>query len=178
MKKSSFSGIIIILAVVMVVSVFLPFMTATGATAKAIDQYPDQKIMQGLDYTLEDMDSPSLVKMIKMNQDFYSKNKNSENNFMKIIIYTVCMVVASIVAAVFASKLDGKKVIIFVAIAILFMLMIIGDADDSKVFDSEHYNYGLGIWVFLASSIAAIVCAVKMKKDVAKSQQSNAQQMQ
>ena len=178
MKKSKFSGIIIILAIVMAVSVFLPFMSATGNTAKAIDRYPNQKLIQGLDYTLKDMESPSLVEMIKMNQDFYSKNKNQENNFMKVIIYTVCMVAASIVAAVFASKTDAKKVIIFVAIAIAFMLMIIGDAGESAIFDPDHYNYGMGVWVFLASSIAAIVCAVKMKKEVAKSKNSGAQAAQ
>lgn len=172
MNQSKYSALTIICAILMAISIFLPFISATGDVERAIEMYPNMKIYSGLDYTASDMESPSLFKMIQINLDFHEVHDTEDNAFTKIIVYTVILVIASLVAAWFAYKKDPTKIMVFVIIAAVFMLLIIGDADDSNMFDPDSYNYGMGIWVFLASAIVAIVGAVKMKKELAQAKQA------
>lgn len=174
MQKSKYSGLIIVLAIVMAICVFLPFMSATEKLSNAIDRAPDAKVYRGLDYTAKDLENPSLFTLMQIGLDLQEKHNVDSDEFTVKLVCTIILVISSLVAAVFASKLDGKKVIIFVVIAMICMFYMIGEMEDGGL-DPNGYTYGYGIWVFLAASIAAIVCAVKMKKEIAQAQQSNQQ---
>lgn len=147
--------ITLLATVLMVVSVFLPYMTATGDVASEI---------RGLSEALleEDLSSFSMPGFAKFCASL--TEGISDGNVVSGLLYTLVGLVGgfALLAALFALLKKPIPVIVFTVLSFLVFLLQ-GVIFGGVIQNSDVYTWGIGYYLFMAAAVAAFAAAIWLK---------------
>ena len=156
-------------AVVMIVSVFLPYASATDKYRQNLDDA--QEIADSIDlgeldeYNESDikaseMKDVSLFKFIKM---YYNMTKG----FTNAVKYTYVVLlggilVTALLAGIFALAKKATPIVIFSIISFIGFWIMHKDFTSRGVVPSSYYNWGTGYFLFFAGFALAIIAGIAL----------------
>ncbi len=156
------SVIALIGAILMTISIFLPYATAINNRAEYIKEYPDEVISEKLNITADDMFHISMIEYANM------YNRLSEELWGDTVhgIFYVVMVAMIGGFALFGVIFTFCKKPV---VAVIFDLLSLGvfylhnwDYIDRGVIPSSSYKWGMGYYIFYVAAVIAIAGAIWM----------------
>lgn len=149
--------IAVIGAVCMLLTVFLPYSTATQKQKDNLNRYPDAVLYEELGITAKDMLDLSLLE--------YTRVYNSDTSLGSDVgvLYIVLLAVMGVMTLLALLKtIKGKPIgsIVFTGISLVAFLLLRFDFVDRGVIPSESYTWGFGYYLFYIGAIAVAASAV------------------
>ena len=148
-----------VLALVMLLTIFLPYASATEERAEKLEKYPDYYAIDELDMTGEDLINMSMVEFARM----YSTMSEEMFGDSSGILYVVLVVliagfgIGTLICAICKKPIGA---IIFDILAMLVFLVHNFDYKDRGIIPSDNYNWGVAYYIFMICAVAVFVCAV------------------
>lgn len=159
-------------AVLMAVTVFLPYATAIDDHAESIKEHPDQIVYEELDMTAEDMLHISMVEYANVYSQLSEQLWGSSANGIFYVVMVALIGGFALLAVLFAVLKKPIAIIIFNLLSFGVFCLQNWDYTDRGVIPSGSYDWGFGYYIFYAAAIITVVGAVwllinkiKFKKD-------------
>lgn len=141
--------VILICSFIMVVSLFLPFATATDQHLETLEEYPSRYIDSVTDYTFEDMKNISLIKFAIL--------FSSETSLYGVLLFIIGV---SIIIGLFLFLLNKfKSSIALFSLSFLTYLLQVWDYKDRGVLPSYYYNWGYSTILFVIVALF-VICGI------------------
>ncbi len=149
----------LVLAAVMIVSVFLPYATATERHAERLEEYSDYYSVDELDMTGKDMINMSMAEFARM---YGTMSEEMFGSSWGIFYVTIVILIAGfcICTLIFAALKKPIGVIIFNVLATLVFMLQNFDYKDRGIIPGDNYNWGIAYYAFAVCSAIIIVCAI------------------
>jgi hypothetical protein len=148
-------------SLLMIITLFLPFSTATDDLKAEINQNPDYVFYEDVDLEARDMVNRSMVDYAKV----YSTLSNrlfagNEGNIYIIIVAAIgIFALIGLICAIFKKAIPT---IVFTILSFLVFAFLSFDFYHRGEIPNENYNWGLGYYIFYVATILAIIGAVWM----------------
>ena len=141
---------------VIVIAMFLPYLTAVGKTADFIDAFPDMIAVEALDLTFEDIEN---IPMISVRNLFIGVYSEDDGIITDVLVLAFCGFLA--LTAIFTLFRKPVAVMIFdlLTFGIFALLNLIMKQD---IIDADAYAWGIGYYIIPAAIIAVFVGAIWM----------------
>lgn len=166
--------IAIIVALVAIVSFFLPFISATKEYSEYLDLRADEKVYNSSDLKVGDMKNLSLFQYAKV---YFQAGKEiyrdqGTGTFYAILIGAI--VVFSILILLFALGKKAVPTIIFSALMGIVFYLINWDFTDRRIMPDSNRVWGIAHYIYYPIAIILLICGIWMlvEKKKAKRQAS------
>lgn len=162
-KKLLIPMIVTLVATLLMIScLFLPYATAVGDYAEALNQYPDNVISAEMNLTAKDMTDISMVEYASM---YVTLEDQLFGGTGAGVFYAVLVGLIggfALIAMLFALGRKPIAVMVFTALAYGVFTMQNWDYTDRGVIPSSSYDWGLAHTLFPIAAIIAIAGAIWM----------------
>ena len=148
--------------VLMAVTVFLPYATATDKQAENLQKYPDTVVYEGCDMTAEDMMNISMAEYAKVYTTLSEQLWGNSSYGLFYAAFVVAIGVFSVLAVLFTCLKKPIAVIIFDILAFGVFSLQNWDYTDRGVIPSSSYDWGIGYYLFYAAAAIALIGSVWM----------------
>ena len=158
-------------SLIMVISIFLPYATATEEQAERFETYPDTVIVEELGLTAKDMVNISMFTYARV---YVTISEEAWGEPVSGIFYAVIVGVIALfsgLALLFSILKKPIPIMIFDIIATVIFIFQCQDYTGRGVIPSDSYNWGIAYYIFfiaavvvLASSVWMLVGKIKAKK--------------
>lgn len=160
-------------AVLMAVTVFLPYATAIDDHAESIKEHPDQIVYEELDITAEDMFHISMVEYANVYNQLSEQFWGSSANGIFYVVIVALIAGFALLAVLFSVLKKPIAIIIFTILSFGVFYLQNWDYTDRGVIPSSSYDWGAGYYLFYAATIITIVGAVWLLINKIKSKKYN-----
>lgn len=149
--------IAVIGAVCMLLTVFLPYSTATQKQKDNLNRYPDAVLYEELGMKAKDLLNLSLMEYTRV----YSSD-TSLGNDIGVLYIVLLAVIGGMTLLALLKTIKGKPVgsLVFTGISLAAFLLLRFDFVDRGVVPSESYTWGFGYYLFYIGIIAVAAGAV------------------
>lgn len=157
MKKTFIPSIVALVgAVLMLVSLFLPFAVANEDMIERIEKYPDELVFEDGDMTSSDLKTISLVKFSYLFSNLY---KDSDNGTFYLVFGIVALVVTALCVLLSACKKPIGAVVFSLLSYGVFYLWNYDLSFDREIVPGRNFDYGIGYYIYyLAIAITISGC--------------------
>ena len=162
--------IALIAAIVMVISIFLPYMAAKKEYAEMLDEYGSSVTIPGTDISAKDLAEVSLVEFAGIAEAMAELAPDEGLEMIPILVYAIA--IFGIVAALFAYK--QKPVLVIIPSVLVYGISAIFDAgiQESGALDMSVYDWGLAHTLIPLAVLGCLVGAIWMIVDKKKAAQA------
>ena len=167
-KIKIFKLVLVAAVICMIASIFLPYATATEENKEYILKHKNEKALDGLDYTYEELINVSMIEFVNINDIV-----TDDGIIYKIIL--ACIGGFAVITGVWAFFGKGIRTIIFAVLSYGMFWFQSGDFESRKVVPSDSYKWGIAYYLFIIVTIVVIATAIAMKVFVVKKKSNIAQ---
>lgn len=163
-KSKFFMPILISLigSIVIIISVFLPYATATEDYKEDIENHPDLFAYSSLDLTYKDMENISMFKYARIYNNISEQVWGNKFYGIFYICLPTFMGIFALLAILFSAKKKPIVALIFNVLAFLIFAVQNSDYNSRGVIPSKLYDWGIAYYIIFIASAAAIVGNVWM----------------
>lgn len=143
----------------MILTLFLPYTSATKDFAERIDSYPEALAYSDTDIKVSDVKNVSMVQYASM---YGSNSKEILHQSSAGILYVSIVIgigVFSILSLIFALRKKSIPIIIFDVLAFILFAVLCWDFKDRGLMEMA-YNWGVGYYLFYVGAILALAGAI------------------
>ena len=156
-KKSKITlpfAITLICVLIMVVALFLPYMTAVGDMAEYIEEHPDRVEVESLELTASDLANIPIISVGNIITGVYGEDDGQIANII-VMVFCGCLVLT----ALFAIFKKPIAVMIFDLLTggVFFFLNFLMKED---FISADKYAWGIGYYVILIAAVATFAGAI------------------
>ena len=139
---------------VMVIALFLPYMTAVGDMAEYIEKYPDRIEIESLEMTASDLASIPIISVSNIITGVYGEDDGQIANII-VMVFGGCLVLTML----FAILKKPIAVMIFDLLTggVFFFLNFLMKED---FISADKYAWGIGYYIILIAAIAIFAGAI------------------
>lgn len=159
MKRIVFP-LLIGLALLMILSIFLPYASATEENAENLEKYSDYYAIEEINMTGEDLINISMLEYAivysNMSEDLFGDSKIG-------IIYValvVLIVAFSLFVLIFAILKKPLAIIVFDVIGFMVLCVQNWDYSDRGIVPSSSYDWGIAYYLFAFCTIAVFLISI------------------
>ena len=152
---------------VLVIGMFLPYMTAVGGLAEYIEKYPDNIESEEFDMTASDLKDIPMISMGRIAASLYNEEEGIFFNVVVIVLASL-----SALTALFVLLKKPIAVVIFELIAFVYFTAI-NMATKADFFGADLYAWGVGYYAIIiafaivfTSAIWMLVKKIAVKKEL------------
>ena len=156
-KKLKLPFIVALIGVlVLVIGMFLPYMTAVGELAEYIEKYPDSIEIEEFDMTASDLKDVPMMSMGRIAASAYNDEEG--------ILFNVIVIVFAFLSVLTALFVILKKTIV----AMIFELITYGSfavlnlATKADFFGADKYAWGIGYYAIVIAFVIVFAGAIWM----------------
>ena len=156
-KKSKFTlpfATTLICVLIMVVALFLPYMTAVGDMAEYIEEHPDRVEVESLELTASDLANIPIISVGNIITGVYGEDDGQIANII-VMVFGGCLALT----ALFAIFKKPIAVMIFDLLTggVFFFLNFLMKED---FISADKYAWGIGYYVILIAAVAIFAGAI------------------
>ena len=139
---------------IMVIALFLPYMTAVGDMAEYIEKYPDRVEIESLEMTASDLANIPIISVSNIITGVYGEDDGQIANII-VMVFGGCLALT----ALFAILKKPIAVMIFDLLAggVFFFLNFLMKED---FISADKYAWGIGYYAILIAAIAIFAGAI------------------
>lgn len=148
-------------ALLMVITLFLPFSTATDDLKAEINKNPDYVFYEDIDLKAGDVINRSMVDYAKVYSTLSSRlfASNEGNIYIGIVAAIGIFALIGLICAIFKKAIPT---IIFTILSFLVFAFLSFDFYHRGEIPNESYNWGFGYYIFYIATILTIIGAIWM----------------
>lgn len=160
---------LIIGVIVMLISGFLPYATATESNKRALEAGSNEVWFEPLNMKNKDAIDISLFEYgriyhsISANGDDYTNHQKETSTFSFVVLSILAVV--TVLELIFSITQKWKTTIVFCVLSILDFLLIRSDFSMRGIVPSSNYNFGIATYVYAIGCIIVIVGAIIQIKE-------------
>lgn len=141
----------------MVISVFLPYLTATESFAKELDSEPNVFVSEEMRLTTQHLKNHSMLRYAKLQN---TEIQGAEGIFHLGMVYAI--LATAFIAALFSVIKKPIPVIVFTILSFVVFAFQNYDLLLRKIISDTLYTWGYAYYLFYAGTIIALVGGVSM----------------
>ena len=168
MKKTEKRKVLLLIAslglILMLITVFLPYTTATKEHATLLKMYSKEYSIPKLNIDGKDLINISMFEYAKI----YIGVKDMFKDYAQGIMYfTLVILIAlfSLMALVSIRKKKLKRTVVFTVLSLITFLIQSWDYKDRGVVTNLTYKWGLGYYIFIVASVIVLLCMLIYKRN-------------
>ena len=164
-EKLKFPFIVALIGVlILVVGMFLPYITAVGEMGEYIEKYPDRIEIEDLELTASDLKDIPVISVSQIIAGIYGEDDGTLAN---VIVFTFCSFV--VLTALFVAFKKPIAVMIFELLAYGVFAFLSAYMKEDFI-DPDKYAWGIGYTIIQAAVVLVFAAAIWMlvKKIIAK----------
>ncbi len=145
----------------LVITLFMPFASATGDFKERLQEHSDEMYEEELDMTCGDVVNISLFEFGKI---YYAAADAgvAESVSLSCVVIISAFAVMVVLTLLFAVFKKAMPIIIFDLLAFGVFSLIKWDFEDRGVLPSSNYDWGIARYIFYVGSVIAIVGAIAL----------------
>ena len=151
--KKIISIISLISAIIMVLSLFLPYSSATPKHSEWIDEHPDTIVYKNLDLCAKDLKHISMIEYAKL-------YPNIMNEGIIYLILVAVIGIFSVLTLLFSFLKKPIATTVFSLFAYIVFLIQNCDYSDRGVIPSTSYDWGIGFYIFHIAFIFVLISSI------------------
>ena len=163
--------IALVAALLILISVFLPYMSANKETAKLLDEYGSMVALPGTDITAKDLKDVSLIEFAGIAEAMSALSPNSGMEVVSTVVYAIAIL--GLLTVVFAYFKKPVCIIIFSVLTYGVSMIVEAGIEESGALNLSTYDWGIGHTLLPLAVLGCIVGAIWMM--VEKNKAKNAQ---
>lgn len=152
----------IIGSLLIILSIFLPYATATDELKENIEDNPERIVYSTMNLTNKDMEHISMFKYARIYNHISKQVWGDSIHGIFYICLPACMGLFALLSVLFSAKKKPVAAIIFNVLAFLVFAAQNFDYKDRGVIPSSSYDWGIAYYIIFIASAAAIVGNVWM----------------
>ncbi len=149
-------------AIMMIVTVFLPYATAIDEQAEAINENPDMIVYEDLNMIASDIKDISMVEYVNIYTNLGEQLFGNASFGTLYVVLLGLIVGFAVLAAIFSLIKKPVAVIVFDILAFAVFSLQNYDYTDRGVIPSSSYDWGVGYYVFYVAAVVTLVGAIWM----------------
>lgn len=150
---------------VMVIALFLPYLTAVGETARRIEKNPNNVEIRSLDVKARDLENVPIISAGNIATAVYNEE---EGEAVKGVVVVFCALVA--LTAMFVILKKPIVVMVFNLLACVVFLFL-NTSMAQEIVGDDKYTWGLGyyaIWIAVVAVLVGAIWLLVKKKELKK----------
>lgn len=144
-------------AVLMFITIFLPYATATAEQAERFKAYPDEIVYEELDMTAKDMVNISMVEYAKVYSKLSEEFWGDSLNGIIYVLMVALIGIFSLLSALFSLLKKPIAVMAFGLLAFGVFSLQCFDYKDRGVIPSSSYKWGAAYYIFYIALAVVII---------------------
>ena len=149
-------------AILMILTIFMPYATAIDEQAENIKNNPDAIVYEELNMKATDIKDVSMVEYVNIYTNLGEQLFGNASFGMLYVVLLGLIVGFALLAAIFSFIKKPIAVIIFDILAFGVFSMQNFDYTDRGVIPSSSYDWGLGYYIFYVAAVLTLAGAVWM----------------
>lgn len=149
-------------AIIMLISLILPYASATEEQAKKLEKNADKYVYEELDMKSEDIINVSMVQYARIYTSLSEQIWGDSASGILYVVFVALIGVFSLLALFMTVKKKPVGTIIFAVLALIVFLVQNWDYTDRGVIPSKAYDWGIAYYMCYIGSILMLVGAVWM----------------
>lgn len=141
---------------IMIVSLFLPYITAVGDMAEYLEEDPDRMEIESLELTARDLTNVSLVSVSNVVTAAYGED---DGTVAKVIVIAICGCLAAATLFVFVKKPIAVMIFDLIGCGIFFLLNFLMKDDFVA---ADKYAWGIGYYTIVIAAVILFAGAIWM----------------
>lgn len=148
-----------VLAAIMILTVFMPYASATEKHAKRLEDFSDYYSVEELDMTGKDLINISMAEFARM-YGTMSEELFGDSSGVLYVVIVILIAGFSIGTLIFSVCKKPIGAIVFNILATLVFLVQNFDYKDRGIIPSDNYNWGIAYYIFIVCAVAVLAFAV------------------
>ncbi|MFR2443639.1 MAG: hypothetical protein ACLUFB_08920 [Ruminococcus sp.] len=182
LKKEKMSllsfGTSLVGVLMIVISFFLPFASATAEYGEKLERYSDSVMVEKLNWTGGDLKALSLLKFARLYSSQFSESVGADRIICMIDVTLICIIALfSLLTLLFVVLKKPIPTIVFHVLNFVIFRALAFDLKDRNVVGGNNYHWGagyvlyhIGFLVGIAGAVWFLVRKIKQKRMEAKSE--------